>query len=1650
MGDDAPTTFELTCPGCGAYFRLKPKRDKPPKGPIPCPKCQTSIPIPAPAQTRPEDDPSFLDRPRTSKTTAPLSQAMGTGILKRKRRDGDSSSSPSLGKPDAAPTPPEPALEEHSSPRLNLPSALDKLFEDAPGPGSTFLGLPTLNDARRPDPDQDAGPTQPPLRAQRLEPGQAPHGELPMTSSHQRAASGSGLNPEDPEEAQRLATLDPQRSTREVPTAQLTAAQRPEHLRDTQEIEPVDPQAHRKTPISVERPPLELFDPLDDELDAPAMLDEPQGPFDLRDILAAEKERGNEMSGEITRNPALDGGLYPSPEPPKKKPLPEDGFGQLQRPRSRQLATLSVSSRAEHALRETSDRSNSGAFKHARVSTGDIFSETSLTHDERLGAPSEANADASTSGAMTFVPELGKDPLRRDEDAISLSPRTTAEYDVPAQPPRAAGPQVHAQPASAAPAPSPEEPDTLPDEPVRVSDSRPAVGLSALLKRKIQDKKAADAAEAPSPSASSPVEGLAQESSGVSSLDALFEEQGRSRFGAGAPRSPSASSRPDASKLAAASSEDEITLDDPNARQPQPVPDRAPAQAAASPLQEPDTAPTREALPEASLWEEMLGELEESSSAALAEREALDAQAHASTHPTRPVIPTLRPGPQLTSPAASSPDAPSPETPSHEAPSPSAQEPAPNATPKPRMDLLKAKLRERLHTSEAVEDKPVAAPAAAPAPPRPLFKPALSPPRADHATLKLEDPLEELGQDASLLEPSTPQLQDDAPAAAAPTPEPVAAPVPALEPEPPSPWPAFEPADASQEQAFHFGDDPRERSGSSLISGFPAASQSTDELRIIRSKRRRSAESSSGVFARPLSDGLGQESSVTLGAASERRGSGHIRLPTTEILEVLGRGSYRLMVEDIVYEPVDERGLVDLIKQGVLLGAEQIADADGDWTPIAEHPVFKRLRKKMAMEAHAVLAKYKRQAEQRPAPAQEKTFAATMPLTPVAMPTRASGANAAPHKSDASSAQGSPGSDELTLDLAAHEEETKQLALTSSMELELGINPSQAEDEAPDPLATAADPDDASSDASSDAPRAKDRHEGEGEGEGEDEGEDEDWLNDLVEDAPEPQDAPAQDDETQDAPDDAQALDPEAEQEEEPEDEPVGTTPAQAQEDEPAPTPTSKRWLIPLLLAISLMGALAAAYAIKPELFSALTRGSAPTTDPPAVATPSDTPAPDPSASPGPPAVDPQTDPEPDKPGQDPSPGLDKSPLERALGLMKENKHAQALPLLERLYEESPEDVNHVVFLSRALLGASRHAEARAMTLVGLTLPKLKKDEQEQLRALYKQSAIHDEALTQSKARALVKDDDLDALHMMDDDKLFMVKVLKEGKVTHVFKPAQVEWGNGWRRDVAAWRLCALLACPYQIPEARHAKITETDFMELFKRHDSELQRKGLNRIIEWKELDWVEERGADGKKQRVLYGSLQRWSAPATPFPIEATQVWKPLLDVNDDERELDQAIELALEPLKRFERGVHFEPVLAQAKQMTPRELSRQISAMLVVDYLINHRPRFQRKREDLGKMTGIHDGKLYSLTHGMSWDVRASTTVRDRLRPVSRFDRQQIQALRLIEPSFVDGILFPDADATEKKRLKTFWELRARALRDVDKLVEKYNAESVLHFP
>lgn len=1665
MGEQTFTTLELNCPGCGAFFRLKPKRGRLPKGPIPCPKCSTPIPVPK-AQPKTSDEASSEEKPKEA--TPPQAQIMGRGILKKKK------------KLSAATKPPEPA----PTPSLGHPlDLLDQAFDDELNkPNATFLGFPTLDNSGIGGLKKSSSAE--PLSTQELESGQAPeNSNAPWTNPFNDKSEAQDEFAREPTIVDDQAIIDKLRSVRNTQDIDPVSPDQP--LRDTKDLSPLDPskplrdtkefdpvgQVDRQTPISMDKLD-KLFD--DEQSNQQAKVkpqdvswkEDPAGPFDLRDILEAEKNLGNDISGEITRNPALDESIYPTGEHKPAKPLPDDSFSaKMDKPKSSQLSKLSLSGSSALSIQETSDRSNSGAFQQARVSTGDIFSESSaVMGDDALNFTSP-NDESQIPVPQNAIPSAGASSFGQKPN--KLPDPTTAEVVDPVDQliQQAEAKPTPETPANLVPSPKldfsfdseseaispPEEPEEsiVPDTPKEApketpadafteepkedvkEESKPAskMALSSLLKKKVNKDKLsklksslAESSEAASANSTPTLEqpdnkldlGLdINEISSALGLNEASEEQSASR----------ATDEFDAQSLASISEAVfDKTQDKPQDKSQETIELRdvdelvAQTESTDPALKVPnlpeDTVPARKTVAGQPL--------------ALSHVDDQDAtmEAPIDTFVTDNNVRGTITGQHLAISEAEN------EKPASALPEPVA--------PFKRLDLksaLQRKLQARAQeddefesskstlfgtpTSDAHEDPEPIAEAQEPPKPEPVEeapKEEVSD-ALDISGLKLEAPSEidafpETPASAAVLEAPTEQGQKE---------------------------------------------DAREQSGIPLISGFPTpSSKSTDDLKIIRSKRRKPGDSHSGLFAQSIAKSLSQESSVTLGAAGERRGSGYIRLPTAEILEVLGEGSYRLMVEDIVYEPVDEQGLTALIKQGVLLGAEQIAEADGDWMPIAEHPVFRRLRRKMAIEAHALLAKYKRKQheaqpeEERPPKIIEERFSTTRPLHAVT----------APEDKDPygpSEATDDEATKQMPLpDLSAKRAEDEEiLDLSDALDDDLIDEPETQEPIIPPTPseATEAFSDDDLVDEQPATPQA------------------------VVPPTPE-QPAPAVDTVEQvDEPSEPEpVLAATVQPTQTPQPEPSTTTQDDPQEKpsaRPAPQPempldseptaakpsgSGVKWLLVLILIAAI--AMAVVVAVKPEWLG-LKPKTTPT--PKTLATKNNaqnntTPKTNPKTTP---KTDPKTTPKASNNAQNNtqnnaqnnanSPDIKKSPLALAMDKDKAGDHAGAVALLKPLYDKNPNDIEQTLLYARTLNKAKKYKLARRISIQALATKKATKDDEARLKDIYKQSIINDPILTQTKAMEL-KQSDMDGIEYVGEEKKYLfVKVRQGGQAKYIFKPSQVEWDDRWRADVAAWRLCEMLTCHFKVPKTVPAKIEKETFIKMMRAVNTPAQKKGLDRVVKGDELNTVKEDNGSGKKVQYVYGALQTYHEDAVPFPFEYKALWAAMINVTEEEKELKRKITDVLSLFERVGGGKYHEAITREIDKTNTQALITQVSSLLVFDYLINHRTRFARRSKQYGESTLLQNGQLMTLHHGMSWPPnRASSTVRARFRYASRFSRTLVMSLELIDPKFVNDVLFPDASKAEKRQLKVFWKQRKNTLRSVENLKKKYTEDSVLFFP
>ncbi|MFU8806328.1 MAG: hypothetical protein ACNA8W_21130, partial [Bradymonadaceae bacterium] len=597
-------------------------------------------------------------------------------------------------------------------------------------------------------------------------------------------------------------------------------------------------------------------------------------------------------------------------------------------------------------------------------------------------------------------------------------------------------------------------------------------------------------------------------------------------------------------------------------------------------------------------------------------------------------------------------------------------------------------------------------------------------------------------------------------------------------------------------------------------------------------------------------------------AFEETQGSGYIRLPTAEIHKVLGRGAYRLRIETVVYEPVDKDGLTQLIKGGVLLGAEEIAEADGDWMPVSEHPVFDELRRKMAAEAHLLLSKFSQ------------------------------GRKEASSRPEANQPDGSVS--ELNVDSEALAQVTQELdeILDATGEL----LPGQHDEDAPKPPVPR-------------LPVPKPPA--------------------LKPPVPKPS-----------------ALKP-----------PVPKPPVPkvvvakvedpVQESEVPPKKSRKGLFIGI--AVVVIGGIVAVVVGGTDFLSTLSSSPVPADGVAAVA-----------------------DEPPPVPGLADAVGAAHSQVNAALPLALANPDEHLAWARERLSQGDAESAavvlgahwdgedREAVFepYTQALLGAGQYQRVRELSLEAMSHDALKA----QAEATFKKG-IADDGLIGSTEPLLIS---RETGHRLVDVQVVrgvhqLIVETDDGRFA--FKPTQPDFSD-WRSELAAYRLCELVLCHFQIPTTLYARLDK-----------SELDAHSGNLEGPW---SWQESSSGTS----FIEGSLQALVEETSPWPIEIVSTWRDWLTLAGAMESLD-------------------EPT---------RMLARQVSDILVFDFLTNNWTRFSSNRERFGENSLVADGTIFSIHNGDTFQPRASQRVQGRFEWTSRFSRTMVHAIRGLEPDVVNEILFP----------------------------------------
>ncbi|MBN1947864.1 MAG: hypothetical protein JW797_19515 [Bradymonadales bacterium] len=352
---------------------------------------------------------------------------------------------------------------------------------------------------------------------------------------------------------------------------------------------------------------------------------------------------------------------------------------------------------------------------------------------------------------------------------------------------------------------------------------------------------------------------------------------------------------------------------------------------------------------------------------------------------------------------------------------------------------------------------------------------------------------------------------------------------------------------------------------------------------------------------------------------------------------------------------------------------------------------------------------------------------------------------------------------------------------------------------------------------------------------------------------------------------------------------------------------------------------------------------------------------------------------------------------------------------------------------ARLLLAEERYPEARQRLFAlrdrqpdHLEIPRL-------LLAAFSQDPIFNRPV-----ETLVPGVQIDQIRALGGGSTLTMRLRRDGETIAAFKPNQTRRQSNYRAEVAAFRLCPVIRCIFEVPYSFEVRIELRHFLRLY---GIRSLGEGTGYASNFSDLVWTRDNG-----RQYLHGVWKDWVPHFTKFPIEYEDVWTPWVSVDGDLDALDQPLADALAPLRGRPEG-NYDDILAEAASATTRDLATQISNLLVFDFLINNWDRFSTAY--LGVNCQWADGRFVSIDNGAGFMTRDPHRPRTHLHQLSRFSRRLVREVRELDREALLPLLFPDPTAEEQLQYQAFLDRVDEFLAYVDDLIEQYGHEAVLAF-
>ena len=307
-------------------------------------------------------------------------------------------------------------------------------------------------------------------------------------------------------------------------------------------------------------------------------------------------------------------------------------------------------------------------------------------------------------------------------------------------------------------------------------------------------------------------------------------------------------------------------------------------------------------------------------------------------------------------------------------------------------------------------------------------------------------------------------------------------------------------------------------------------------------------------------------------------------------------------------------------------------------------------------------------------------------------------------------------------------------------------------------------------------------------------------------------------------------------------------------------------------------------------------------------------------------------------------------------------------------------------------------------------------------------------------SRTLTVGVDVDGLKKLGGGSTLVYRLIKDKTTIAAYKPFQKRFQSNYRSEIAAYRLCPVMKCGFDVPVNLPVVFEFQEFSRLYARNAS-------NPKAEFTEI--IPTPNGDGSHR--VDGTFKQWIPEYADFPIELKSLWRAWLNPGTTREDLQRpASEIVPEVAKKHELGARFADKLApHLENLTKYELARQISNLIVFDFLVNNWDRFSGVPKLYGINCQIVHGRLMSIDNGAAFAKTPNSKPRQHLEQIQRFSRLTYDAIRAFDKESLTKALFPSPSPMELEKIDTFWALRDAYLNYVEQCIEKNGEDETFFF-